>query len=659
MLFPLANLLLASRAARAQFVSVDPDGPPPTVVHSPGDASVVVTYREPRNVCTTAFDGQKQYAGWTSVPGEVPANLFFWFVEAREPTTSLTIWLNGGPGASSLFSFFNGVGPCEVVEKGLGHYETLAREWGWDRASNMLFIDQPNLVGFSYDVPTNGTLYALSDAILTPPMAPDSSRAPWTTINGTFGTNRPGSTASSTKEAAMAVWHLLQGFLAAFPQYRPPLDAPVGLSLFGQSYGGIYAAVFAEVWEAQNKRRLDGTLNRQTTLELRLTSVGIVNGYVEPIVQTPFSPAFAINNTYGIKAMSDREAQLYTAKFTASGGCADLLSKCMASQSQPGGADAICLIASRTCSDDVDEPYYNSGRGQNDIASRGDNPQPPYWFVDYLNHPDVLRALGSPVNFTSSNRISATNFASTGDNTKGGNVARLADLLRRGVRLGFIYGDRDYICNWFGGEALSLAVARQAGGDYAVKFPAAGYAPIVVNGSYIGGDVRQFGNLSFSRIFQAGHAVPYYQPETAFQVFARIVRGLSVSMGRSIDAAQYGTKGDLESKHSDKAPSPPAPTCFVGAFAGTCNAESYKLANSGGGVVINGVLYDKPEDWPLASSKHPTATTTVQASKPSSAATMTGVYVATETPGSAVRPRPAWELGTVMLTLVIIVYGLT
>lgn len=113
-----------------------------TVVRSPANRNVTVSYKVPEGVCTTAFGSQRQYTGWVSVPGDYSTNLFFWFVEARERTDSLTIWLNGGPGSSSMYGFFTGNGPCEIVEKGLDDYDTVAREWGWDRASNMLFIDQ-------------------------------------------------------------------------------------------------------------------------------------------------------------------------------------------------------------------------------------------------------------------------------------------------------------------------------------------------------------------------------------------------------------------------------------------------------------------------------------------------------------------------------------
>jgi carboxypeptidase C (cathepsin A) len=113
-----------------------------TTIQSPIDESITVSYKVPNGACATAFTSQQQYTGWVNVPGPYPTNLFFWFVAAREPTTALTIWLNGGPGVSSLLGLFTEVGPCEVIEKGAAQYETVAREGGWDRASNMLFIDQ-------------------------------------------------------------------------------------------------------------------------------------------------------------------------------------------------------------------------------------------------------------------------------------------------------------------------------------------------------------------------------------------------------------------------------------------------------------------------------------------------------------------------------------
>ncbi|EXL51429.1 hypothetical protein FOCG_09407 [Fusarium oxysporum f. sp. radicis-lycopersici 26381] len=613
-----------------------------TVVRSPANRDVTVSYKTPEGVCSTAFDSQKQYTGWVSIPGDYPTNLFFWFVEARERTDSLTIWLNGGPGSSSLYGFFTGNGPCEVVEKGLNEYETLVREWGWDRASNMLFIDQPNQVGFSYDTPTDGTINFLSENVTEPPVSyPELPE--WLVRNGTFSSNNRNFTANTTETAAMAVWHMVQGFLTTFPQYQPASrsrNSSLGINLFSESYGGRYGPIFAETFVQQNARRESGELPRNSTIDVHLSSLGIVNGCVDMETQVPYYPIFASDNTYGYKALSTSDAKFNLDKFSAEGGCRDLLQKCAtdASVSDPEGEgdeesiNEICFEAESSCNV-IQNAYSSSGRGYYDLAAPLADPFPPMTFLEYLNQDSVQQAIGSPINFTMTNRNVNLEFQSTGDQARGGNIARLASLLNSGVRIALIYGDRDYICNWLGGEAVSQSLASEAGGEYSIRFPDAGYAPIIVNDSYIGGVVRQFGNLSFSRVYQAGHAVPAYQPETAFQVFARIILGTSISTGMDIDASTYNTTGDANATHTEDLPKQLNPTCYVRNFQGSCDSGAEELVKDDKGIVVNGILYTSKEDWPLQAET--TETPTTSTSDPSSTSDMTGVYTATETPDAA------------------------
>jgi hypothetical protein len=79
----------------------------------------------------------------------------------------------------------------------------------------------------------------------------------------------------------------------------------------------------------------------------------------------------------------------------------------------------------------------------------------------------------------------------------------------------------------YGGELVSLAIPHSASDS----FSAAGYSPIHTNASYTGGQVRQHGNLSFSRVYQAGHEVPAYQPETAYEIFMRVLFNKDISTG--------------------------------------------------------------------------------------------------------------------------------
>ncbi|KAM0278969.1 hypothetical protein ACHAQH_004835 [Verticillium albo-atrum] len=610
-----------------------------TTIRSPLNRNITISYKSPEGACRTAFDHQKQYTGWVNVPGDYPTNLFFWFVEARQKSDILTIWLNGGPGSSSLFGMFNGVGPCEVIETGLDQYDTFASEWGWDRASNMLFIDQPNQVGFSYDTPTNGTLNILNNTRTTPPGAPADDLPPHLFINGTFSSLNPDNTANTTEDAAMAVWHMLQGFLSAFPQYNPPNKAALGVNLFAESYGGKYGPVFSDVWERQNAKRQNNSIPRNSTLEIHLAALGIVNGCIDDEIQAPHYPSFAINNTYGFQGISSVRANLANASFFTDGGCLDLLQQCRTAQSvydptSLGNIDSVnehCSNAYATCYKSVVEPFSESGRSFYDIAQPARESFPSNMYIEYANTPAFQEAIGAVTNFSSSSPEVLSAFSRTGDNARGPLLPRLAALLDSGIRVGLVYGDRDYICNWRGGEAAANALAWQARAPYGQLFSAAGYAPIIVNDSYIGGVVRQYGNLSFSRVYQAGHAVPAFQPETAFQVFARVVMGTSLSTGDAVDLGNYTTEGDgTADKHTDDLPEAPAPTCWLRAVPTTCSDDEVEMLRNGEGVIINGVLYENEEDWPLATR---TSMSSAEAGAVTSATqTLTGLFTATSTP---------------------------
>ncbi|KAK4219979.1 putative carboxypeptidase [Rhypophila decipiens] len=642
-MFPLptliGSLLAASTLATQSLAQFAPYDGNLTYIESPYDLGINISYRKvPKGVCQTAFDSQIQYTGWISVPGEFPTNIFYWLVYAREPTNALTVWLNGGPGSTSMIGFFTGAGPCEVVEKGADRLETVAREWGWDRASNMVFFDQPNQVGFSFDSPTNKSVDFQFGNFTQVPQSVPKGRNPLTFLNGTFPTYNPANTANTSSQAAMAMWHAMQVFLGEFLQ---PKKGDVEVSLFAESYGGRYGPVFFDTWEAQNVQYQTNDSVRQ----IHLTALGIVNGCVDDLIQAPYYTEMMVNNTYGIKMLSATEAQYYNGTFSQQNGCRDLIKECrdLNSRLDPDNHGNIpdvnqaCSAASQACLSLV-EPYMNTGRDPWDIAFNLPNSFPSSLYAEYLNTRKVQVGIGSIVNFTSTASFIPPLFIQTGDYQRGPIIPKLSGLLLNGVRIGLIYGDRDFICNWLGGEALSLAIASDAGGNYASQFPTAGYAPIIVNETYVGGQVRQYGNLSFSRIFQAGHAVPAYQPETAFQVFARIILGTDISTGGPVDLSSYTTTGDVDAnRNSQSPPNNPAPTCYVRNMRETCPDDSVTGLLNGDGVVINGIWYSSASDWPGAPDKtSPSDSSTGggggSPATPTTTAELTGVFTATSTP---------------------------
>ncbi|KAI1453303.1 alpha/beta-hydrolase [Annulohypoxylon moriforme] len=626
-----------------------------TTITSPIDPNIKISYKVPYGACNTAFESQTQYTGWVSVLGDFPTNTFFWFVGARDPqvNSSLTIWLNGGPGSSSMFGFFSETGPCEVIDDGTDEFTTIAREWGWDRASNMLFIDQPNQVGFSYDILTNGSLDLLTNNIYIPPSDRPSSVPSTAFLNGTFSSMNASHTANTTETAAVAIWHMLQGFLSTFPELNPPKDNVLGVNLFSESYGGKYGPAFASKWEEMNTARGNGTMSNTTTIEIRLASLGIVNGCVDDLIQAPYYPIMATDNSYGFKAINSVRAQMANSSFYADGGCRDLINQC---RSAVAGKDpnntgsvadvnSICESAYTSCTNNVMAPYSDAGRSVYDISADLPDSFPPRRYLEYVNTASFQSAIGTSLNYTETNTQVAAAFASTGDYEREAMVPKLASLLNAGVRVGLIYGDRDYICNWLGGEAISLALASASSSTnsnsnpnpYSSAFPSSGYAPIIVNESYIGGVVRQFGNLSFSRVYQAGHFVPAYQPATAFEIFARIIRGDSVSTGENVDLSTYNTTGPSNATSSLALPASPEQTCWLRDVPGSCSDEQQSVILGNKGFTVNGALQTG------ATATTPPPVETVVATS-TSTVPLTGLFTATATPSSAAGLRRGFDV---------------
>jgi hypothetical protein len=173
----------------------------------------------------------KQYSGYLPV-GTSKGQLHYYYTESEgNPSTDpLTLWLNGGPGSSSIaYGMMTEIGQLVFNRDSLSRNNTEVpalqyNRWGWSKFSNMLYLESPAGVGFSY------------------------CEAPPCKSNDT-------STALDSYDA-------LLGFFDRFPELKKRK-----FYISGESYGGIYCPMLAEQ-----------IMNRNTDASINLQGLMIGNG---------------------------------------------------------------------------------------------------------------------------------------------------------------------------------------------------------------------------------------------------------------------------------------------------------------------------------------------------------------------------------------------
>ena len=251
----------------------------------------------------------------------------------------------------------------------------------------------------------------------------------------------------------------------------------------------------------------------------------------------------------------------------------------------------ICHNAADRVESEMEGRYTSfSGRARFDITHPARDSFPPQYFIGYLNQHWIQRALGVPVNSTWSSEAVYRAFTKTGDIVRTGTLDDMGYLLDRGIKVALVYGDRDFACNWLGGEQVSLNVQYSSAG----AFREAGYAPIQSNKACIGGQARQFGNLSFSRIDQSGRMVPSYQPETAYQIFMRALLNKDIATGERTISDNYSTVGPSSTwQFKNEVLSVPKSECYI-LNPDTCPEKEYEMVKNNTAIIKDYIVTSRP-----------------------------------------------------------------
>lgn len=150
-------------------------------------------------------------------------------------TIPLIIWLNGGPGSSSLFGAFTENGPIRILQN-----KTSLFSAPWNIFGHLLYIDQPLNVGFSYSGNRSSTQQV-----------------------------------SSANEGATHLLNFLYNFYREWPKL-----AACPLYITGESFAGHYVPAFARTIV------MNDTFKAATKVVLKGVAIG--DGWVDPINQINF-----------------------------------------------------------------------------------------------------------------------------------------------------------------------------------------------------------------------------------------------------------------------------------------------------------------------------------------------------------------------------------
>lgn len=421
----LASLVLTSiPLALTQFVAA-----PTNWTKKIGFADIPVRYKQvPVGTCELD-PNVKSFSGYADVSEN--EHIFFWFFEARnqDPSTApLTVWINGGPGSSSMIGLFQENGPCSVDEDG----NVVNNPYSWSNSSNMIYIDQPVMTGFSYSKPVPAYTDS-NDYIISLPNAtcPDYAEAFGTC--GTYSYPNETLTSNSTAAGAPNFYKTLQGFMGAFPQYSRH-----EFNFATESYGGHYAPVYNKFVVDQNALI---TQNKSSAHHINLKTVLIGNGWYSPLIQYQAYYNFTVSNTYDLVLFNQSISNMMYNALYGEGNCVDMTLDCNAR-----GINEICSAADNFCADEVESVYDTyAGRDEYDSRELEPDPFPPTFYVDYLNSPTLQAAIGAYVNFSESSSTVGNAFGSTGDDDRiDGTIAAVRSLVADGLTVTLYAGDADY-----------------------------------------------------------------------------------------------------------------------------------------------------------------------------------------------------------------------
>nr|KYP68419.1 Serine carboxypeptidase-like 35 [Cajanus cajan] len=413
----------------------------------------------------------KHYAGYITVNKTHGRALFYWFFEATHTPQQqpLLLWLNGGPGCSSIaFGAARELGPFLVKDK-----ERLElNKFSWNRVANIIFLEAPVGVGFSY---TNNSkdLRELGDRV-----------------------------------SAIDNYVFLTGWFQRFTSFKSH-----DFYIAGESYAGHYVPQLAElIYEGNKDPKKDSYIN----LKGFMVGNAVLNDLADTkgLIDYAWSHAIISDHVYhGIVQDCDfsvenqtRDCDLNIAKLLKSYSDIDIFSI----------YSPICLDNHRRAvsSTLVVTPRLLTRHDQWHKLASGYDPCTEDYIRKYFNNKDVQKALHANITNLSYAYSLCSAVIEKWNDSPNTILPVIKKLLRAGLRIWIYSGDTDgrvpVTSTRYSINKMGLKVKKEWRAWFH-KLQVAGWVA-----EYEGG-------LTFATIRGAGHQVPVFAPDQALALVSHFL----------------------------------------------------------------------------------------------------------------------------------------
>ncbi|KAJ1435468.1 Serine carboxypeptidase, serine active site [Sesbania bispinosa] len=403
-----------------------------------------------------------QFSGYVTIDNKNNRALFFYFAEAEKDALSkpLVLWLNGGPGCSSLgVGAFSENGPFRPKGEAL-----VRNQFSWNREANMLYLETPIGVGFSYSTDTSS--YEARDNLV-----------------------------------------FLKNWFVRFPEYRNR-----SLFIVGESYAGHYVPQLAKLMLQFNKK------------EKLFNLKGIALG--NPVLEfaTDFNSRAEFFWSHGL--ISDLTYKMFTSvcnysryvreyySGSVSPICSSVMSQVSTETSRFVDKYDVTLdvcISSVFAQTKVLNPQQVTETI--DVCVEDET-------VNYLNRKDVQSALHARL--VGVQRWSACSNVLDYElrDLEIPTITVVGKLVKAGIPVLVYSGDQDSVIPLTGSRTLVHQLAKELRLKTTVPYR------VWFEGQQVGGWTQVYGDiLSFATIRGASHEAPFSQPERSLVLFKSFLEG--------------------------------------------------------------------------------------------------------------------------------------